>query len=112
MIRIAAEICTKSSACIQYCPAGIIAEGPEIQESAHKYCIPARAVQNVADRLTAWAGRSDALGSFFGMKFPPDHSQSSRKRLHVFLRFYCLDRRNGNQNSYSMCAGSNFGASQ
>ncbi len=39
MIRIDEETCTGCNACIQYCPAGIIAEGPEIKEAVQKYCI-------------------------------------------------------------------------
>jgi nitroreductase/NAD-dependent dihydropyrimidine dehydrogenase PreA subunit len=39
MIRIDEETCTKCNICIQHCPAGIIAEGPEIIEELQKYCI-------------------------------------------------------------------------
>lgn len=39
MIKIDDGICTKCNTCIQHCPAGVIAEGPEIKEEVHKYCI-------------------------------------------------------------------------
>jgi ferredoxin len=39
MIKIDEAICTRCNTCSQHCVAGIIAEGPEIKEEIHKYCI-------------------------------------------------------------------------
>lgn len=39
MIRIDEENCTQCNTCTQHCPAEIIAEGPEIKEEVHKYCV-------------------------------------------------------------------------
>ncbi len=39
MIRIDEAICAKCNTCTQYCPTGIIAEGPKIREAVHKFCI-------------------------------------------------------------------------
>ena len=39
MIKIDDEKCLRCNTCIQYCPAGIISEGPEINQNVHKYCV-------------------------------------------------------------------------
>ena len=39
MIKIDEVRCTQCNTCIEYCPGGIIAEGPKIKENVHKYCI-------------------------------------------------------------------------
>jgi nitroreductase/NAD-dependent dihydropyrimidine dehydrogenase PreA subunit len=39
MIRIESEKCTHCGTCVQHCPAGIIVEGPELDEKIHKYCV-------------------------------------------------------------------------
>lgn len=39
MIKIESEKCTQCGTCVQHCPAGIIAEGPEIDAEIHKHCV-------------------------------------------------------------------------
>ncbi|MBW1852608.1 MAG: nitroreductase family protein, partial [Deltaproteobacteria bacterium] len=39
MIAIDQEKCIQCNECIEHCPAGIISEGPEINEAIHKFCV-------------------------------------------------------------------------